>query len=80
MNARTKKLRDEVLELPREEALALAHDLLESLGNDGDMPEEIKKAWDEEIKRRLDDVVSGRTKTIDMNEAMAQLRARHARR
>jgi hypothetical protein len=45
MNARTKKLRDEVLELPCEEALALAHDVLDSLGDEQGSPEGVERAW-----------------------------------
>jgi putative addiction module component (TIGR02574 family) len=79
MNARTKKLLEEARELPASEREILVAELGAELDAEA-APPEIAKAWDEEIRRRIDDVVAGRTKTIDMHEAMAQLRARHARR
>ncbi len=79
MNARTKKLLEEVLELSPSERALFVVELDASLGDD-DSPEQIAKAWDEEIGRRIDGVVSGRVPTRDMREAMAELRARYARR
>jgi hypothetical protein len=78
MNARTKKILDAAMALPESERALLVDELDASLDSE-DTPEEIAKAWDEVIKRRIDDVVSGRAKTRDMREAIAELRARYAR-
>jgi putative addiction module component (TIGR02574 family) len=76
MNARTKKLRDEVLELPREEALALARDVLNSLDDEtGGTPEELEKAWAEELARRAMNVFEGRSRGRPAEEVIAELRA-----
>jgi hypothetical protein len=79
MNARTKKILEEAMALPESERALLVDELDASLESE-DTPKEIAKAWDEVIKRRIDDVVSGRAQTRDMREAIAELRARYARR
>lgn len=38
-------------------------------------PEEIARAWDEEIARRIDDLESGRTKGIPADEVFERIRA-----
>lgn len=50
-----------------------------SLLDDGDedagcTPEEIERAWEEEIRRRLDDIRSGRVETIPADEVFASVR------
>jgi putative addiction module component (TIGR02574 family) len=83
VSARTKKLLDEVLALPPEEALALAYEVLDTLEDDlddEDTPEKVEKAWPEELERRIDDVVAGRVKARDANDVLAQLDAKHAGR
>ena len=79
MNARTKKVIDDAMELPASERALVIAELEASLESD-DSPEEVAKAWDEEIARRIDDVVSGRVKTRDMNEVLAELEAKYRRR
>ena len=76
VNTRAKKLREEVLELPRATRAELAHDLLLSL-EEGELeaPEAVEKAWAEEIDRRLLDVKEGRVKLIPAEEAFRQVRA-----
>jgi putative addiction module component (TIGR02574 family) len=76
VNARAKKLRAEVLELPRETRAELAHDLLLSL-EDGalEAPADVEKAWAEELDRRILDVKEGRVKLVPAEEAFRQLRA-----
>jgi putative addiction module component (TIGR02574 family) len=61
------------LGLPPKERGELAHRLIVSL--DGE-PEEIAKAWDEEIARRVEDMDAGRTQWIPADEVMAHLRAK----
>ncbi len=79
MNARTKKVIDDAMELSASERALVVSELEASLACE-DSPEDVEKAWDEEIARRIDDVVSGRVKTRDMDEVLAELEAKHRRR
>ena len=76
VNVRAKKLREEVLELPRATRAELAHDLLLSL-EEGELeaPEAVEKAWAKEIDRRMLDVKEGRVKLIPAEEVFRQVRA-----
>lgn len=66
----------EALQLPREDRGRLASRLLESIEPEPeDMPENIAKAWDEEIARRIDDLEAGLTESIPYEQVRAELRA-----
>jgi putative addiction module component (TIGR02574 family) len=77
MNARAKKLLDELLTLSVEDRALIAVELEASIEEDAS-PEEIEKMWAEEIERRVKDVVEGRSRGIPAQEAFAQIRARLA--
>jgi hypothetical protein len=79
MNARTKKLLDQVLELPASERALIAAELDASLEGE-DVPDELRREWNEEIAKRIDDVVAGRVKARDLDESMAELEAKYPRR
>lgn len=66
------QLTDEALALPSEARALLADRLVESLdpAEDG----YIHQLWAKEVRRRLDDVRSGRVKTIPGETALAQVR------
>jgi putative addiction module component (TIGR02574 family) len=49
--------------------------LIESL-DDEPAEEGVEAAWDEEIKRRVDDIRSGRVKTIPGEQVLQRLKAR----
>lgn len=57
--------------LPPEERIRLAEELLSSVQ---DSDEEIEAAWEDEIKRRLDEVESGTAKLIPAEEVFAEIR------
>lgn len=61
------------MSLPPEDRAALANSLLESLGETEDDAED---AWDDEIKRRVDDIRSGRVKTIPGEQVLERLNSR----
>ena len=76
MNARAKKLREEVLELPKGARAKLAHDLLLSLEDEPfDPPADVQKTWAAEIDKRVRDVKEGRVKLIPVEQAMRDVRA-----
>ena len=66
----------EALQLPLGERGRLAGRLLESLEPEPqDTPENIAKAWDEEIARRIEDMDAGRTESIPYEQVRAEMRA-----
>lgn len=75
------KLLQRALSLSVEEQEALANSLMSNLGGKVDeepAEEGAEKAWSEEIKRRVDDIRSGKTKMIPYEEVRRRLAARLA--
>jgi putative addiction module component (TIGR02574 family) len=71
------ELEHQALKLSPQERGELIHRLIVSLDEPAvDSPEEISKAWDEEIERRVADMEAGRTQWIPADEVMTQIRAR----
>jgi len=60
------KLLEQALALSVEEQEALAESLISSLG--GKLDEGVLAAWNEEVKKRIADLDSGRAKTIPWSE------------
>ena len=54
------------LALTAEERAELAGSLLESLDGPPDDPEAVEAAWNEEIARRIEDLDSGKVKTVSL--------------
>ncbi len=71
MSPELDELLKRAMALPPEERAAMANSLLESLDETAD--EDAEAAWDDEIKRRVDDIRSGRVKTIPGEEVLRQL-------
>lgn len=66
----------EALQLPPDERGQLAGRLLESLEpGTQDTPENIAKAWDDEIARRIEAMDAGYTEAIPYEQVRAELRA-----
>ena len=74
MNARTRKVLAEALELPSTERGALARELLESL-QDAAAPG-VESAWAGVIARRAQEVLDGTAATRDLDEALDEIEAR----
>jgi putative addiction module component (TIGR02574 family) len=74
------KLLEQALSLSVEEQEVLANSLISSLGSEVDevRAEGAEKAWAEEIKRRVNDIRSGKTKMIPYEEVRRRLAARLA--
>ena len=79
MNARTKRVLEEALELSPEDrallAVALEASLDESSGDEG-TPESVERAWAEEAQRRFDAIVEGHSKPRSASEVIADIRNR----
>ena len=66
MTPEVAKLLQQALSLSVEEQEALADSLISNLG--GQVDEGVLAAWDEEIKKRIADLDSGKAKTIPWTE------------
>ena len=76
MTDEARELLHKALELPTDARVVLATELVASLEKDSpvDDLETIEREWAEEIKRRLQDVLSGRVQTVPFDEAIAKAR------
>ena len=75
------KLLEQALSLSVEEQEALANSLMSNLGGEADegpAEEGAEKAWADEIKRRVEDIRSGKTQMIPYEEVRRRLAARLA--
>jgi putative addiction module component (TIGR02574 family) len=66
MTPEVSKLLQQALSLSLEEQEALADSLISNLG--GKLDEAVLAAWDEEIKKRIAELDSGRAKTVPWTE------------
>ena len=66
MSPEVSKLLEQVLALSIEEQEALAESLISSLG--GKVDAGVVAAWDEEVKKRIADLDSGKAETIPWSE------------
>jgi putative addiction module component (TIGR02574 family) len=69
------ELLKKALALPPEARAALAGSLLESLDEESS-DENVEAAWDEEIKRRTEEIDSGKVQMIPYEEVRRRLAAR----
>jgi len=74
MNPDVSELLKKALALPPESRAALATSLFESL-DDEPADEGVEAAWSEEIKRRIDDIDSGKVQMIPYEEVRRRLAA-----
>lgn len=76
MAAILKDIEAKALELSPQERGSLIHRLILSLEDPAEeAPEEIAKAWDEEIARRIADLEAGRMQCIPADEVFAEIDA-----
>jgi putative addiction module component (TIGR02574 family) len=76
MGATLDELEAQALKLSPGERSELVHRLLISLdGEPEGTPDEIARAWDEEIARRVADMEAGRTEWIPAEEVIREIRA-----
>jgi putative addiction module component (TIGR02574 family) len=68
-------IKEQAMQLSPEEKRALIESLVISMDCDPDAtPEQIARAWDEEIERRVDAMDKGDVEMIDGDEVFARLR------
>ena len=75
MTPQLSELLQKALALSGEERGLLIDRLVESL-DDEPAEEGVEAAWDDEIKRRVEDIRSGRVRTIPGEEVLGRLKAR----
>lgn len=72
MTISSDKLYDEAIQLPREAKLMLIEKLLKNVGND--MDEGVEALQVQEVKRRRDDIRSGKTQPVPGEQALKRVR------
>jgi putative addiction module component (TIGR02574 family) len=75
LSPQVSELLEKALSLSTQERGLLIDRLVESL-DDEPADEGVEAAWDEEIKRRVEDIRSGRVKTIPGEQVLGRLKAR----
>ena len=78
MSATLEKVAEEAKSLSLADRSALTRILIDSL--DAEPAEdlaEVEQAWQAEVEKRVDEIKSGRVKTIPAHEAFAKLRAKY---
>ena len=78
MSATLEKVAEEAKNLSLADRSALTRILIESL--DGEPAEDladVEQAWQAEVEKRVDEIKSGRVKTIPAEEVFAKLRAKY---
>ena len=74
MKSDVSKVLEAALKLPTEARAAIAGSLIESL--DGTVDENLEAAWADEIARRVQDLDSGKAKTIPWSKARRMILSR----
>lgn len=72
--AQLESITSAAMNLPEKERAKLAHDLVASLDGPADIS--VAETWDIEICRRINDIESGKTELLDVDEAISRARAR----
>jgi len=75
VTAQLSEVLEKALALSTQERGLLIDRLIASL-DEGPAEEGVEAAWDEEVKRRVDDIRSGRVKTIPGEQVLGRLKAR----
>lgn len=70
------EVRQIAYELPEDQRILLANSLWESIGPGLDDAAAVEAAWDDEIKRRLEEIDSGAVKMVPLEDVLARMDAR----
>jgi putative addiction module component (TIGR02574 family) len=78
MKATLEQVAEEALSLSLPDRSALTRILIQALDAEpAEDPAEVEQAWQVEVEKRVDEILSGRVKTIPAEEVFAKLRAKH---
>lgn len=78
MKATLEKVAKEALSLSATDRAALTQILIQALDSESpENPAQVEEAWQAEVERRVEEITSGRIKTIPAEEVFAKLRAKH---
>jgi len=73
-----KKILDEALALPEDDRRRVAERLLDSVPRES--ADDVERAWDQEVLRRLEAAENGETEARDWDQAAAELRAKYTKK
>jgi putative addiction module component (TIGR02574 family) len=76
--ATVEELITQAMRLSPEDRARLAHELLDSLGDSP--PEDVERAWGEEIGRRAREVIDGTVELVDFDDVLKELKERREQR
>ena len=76
MKPEAKKILEDAMRLEPTARALIAETLLESLDFEEDFA--ISQAWREEIRRRCEEIDSGKARLIDSDTVMTELRSKHS--
>jgi hypothetical protein len=72
-------LRKHLMDLPLEARTELAYEVLDNMTDDDldEDPAEVEAAWDEEIKRRVDEIRNETGETYALEDVLAEMEERY---
>jgi putative addiction module component (TIGR02574 family) len=78
MKATLEQVAEDALSLSLPDRFALTRILIQALDAEpAEDPAEVEQAWQVEVEKRVDEILSGRVKTIPAEEVFSNLRAKH---
>ena len=78
MKASLERVAEEALSLSLSDRSALTRILIQTLDSEpAEDATEVQQAWQVEVEKRVDEILSGRVKTIPAEEVFAKLRAKY---
>jgi putative addiction module component (TIGR02574 family) len=78
MKATLEQVAEDALSLSLPDRSALTRILIQaSDAEPAENPAEVEQAWQVEVEKRVDEILSGRVKTIPAEEVFSNLRAKH---
>jgi putative addiction module component (TIGR02574 family) len=78
MKATLEKVAEDALSLPARDRAVLTRILIEALDTEpAEEAAEVEAAWQDEVEKRVNEVASGRVKTIPAQQVFSKLRAKY---
>ena len=78
MKASLEQVAEEALSLSLSDRSALTRILIQTLDSEpAEDAGEVQQAWQVEVEKRVDEILSGRVKTVPAREVFAKLRAKY---